>query len=119
MLSCAASTNFSRVDIGGSWVLELTAPKLGTTHNIRLVCLPLESSWLSCGDGAWSGTATVPLPGGGAGLVCLPLESSWLSWGDGAWLGTATVPLADGGAGAEFPGGVGFCWAFSTVLDWS
>lgn len=65
-LSCAASSNFSRGDIGGSCVLALTAPKLGTTHNIRLVCLPWESSRLSCGHGAWSGTEAGPLRNGGA-----------------------------------------------------
>src|SRR5580704_271215 len=38
---------------------------------MRLVCLPLESSCLPCGDGAWSGTAAVSLSDGGAeaGLV--------------------------------------------------
>src|ERR1700737_4210477 len=65
-LSCAASSNFSRGDIGGSCVLELTAAKLGTTHNIRLVCLPWESSCFSCGDDSWSGFVELPLPDGEA-----------------------------------------------------
>src|SRR5260370_24588903 len=58
-LSFAASTNFSRVDIGGSCLLASTAAKLGTTHNIRLVCLPSELS------GVWSAGV-----GTGAGVVC-------------------------------------------------
>ena len=80
MLSCAASTNFSWVDIGGSCMLALTAPKLGATQNRRFVCLPLESSCLSCGDGAWSGAAAVPLPDGGAEPEFLGgVESCWAS----------------------------------------
>src|SRR3984893_11276700 len=71
-LSCAASTNFSRVDSGGSCVCALTAAKLGTSQNIRLVCWPWESSFLFWGAGAWSGNETVPLSVGGAGdgLLC-------------------------------------------------
>src|ERR1700730_3457912 len=72
MLSCAASVNFSWVDSGGSCVLALTAPKFGTSQNIRLVCWPWVSSFLFCGAGAWSGTGSVLLSAGGAalGLVC-------------------------------------------------
>src|ERR1700676_2191913 len=67
-----ASTNFSRVDSGGSCVCALTAAKLGTSQNIRLVCWPWESSFLFCGAGAWSGNEAVPLSLGGAvaGLLC-------------------------------------------------
>src|ERR1700687_6238859 len=71
-LSCAASTNFSRVDSGGSCVWALTAAKLGTSQNIRLVCWPWESSFLSWGAGAGSGNEMAPLSdgGAGAGLLC-------------------------------------------------
>src|ERR1700730_14029550 len=70
-LSCAASTNFSRVDSGGSCVCALTAAKLGTSQNIRLVCWPWESSFLFWGAGAWSGNETLPLSVGGAGAWSL------------------------------------------------
>src|ERR1700692_2207803 len=66
-----ASTNFSRVDSGGSCVCALTAAKFGTSQNIRLVCWPGESSFLFWGAGA-SGNERVPLFVGGAraGLLC-------------------------------------------------
>ena len=63
MLSCAASENFSRVDNGGSCVLAFTAPKFGTTPNIRFVCLPSESSPLS-----WGATGVTLSDGCGEGL---------------------------------------------------
>src|SRR5690242_4027858 len=71
-LSRAASTNFSWVDIGGSCALAFTAPKLGTSQNIRLVCCPSESSFLLWGAGALSGEAAAQLcfGGAGAGLLC-------------------------------------------------
>ena len=43
-MSSVASQNLPFTERGGNCVLALTAPKLGTTHNMRLVCLPSDSS---------------------------------------------------------------------------
>src|SRR5437879_5473692 len=89
MLSCAASTNFSWVDNGGSCVFAFTAPKFGTTQNIRLVCSPSISSFLSPGAGA-------------------------LSCGGGVW---SALPLSVGGAAAGLLCDVGLCSRFCGRLD--
>src|ERR1700737_698375 len=64
--------NFSRVDSGGSCVWALTAAKLGTSQNIRLVCWPGNWLFFPGGAGAGAGNETVPLSvgGAGAGLLC-------------------------------------------------
>src|ERR1700730_3724330 len=85
--------NFSRVDSGGSCVCALTAAKLGTSQNIRLVCWPWESSFLSWGAGAWPGSATGALSDGGAeaGVLC-DVE---VCWAQSRELGCSVICVCD------------------------